>query len=58
MTPAPIQKNTLFYGDNLQILTIEQLLDGAGVQMPPAYAAFKQAQRVKKDDAVQGELEL
>lgn len=42
----------------LQILTIEQLFDGATVQMPPAYAAFKQAQRVKKDDAVQGELEL
>jgi site-specific DNA-methyltransferase (adenine-specific) len=42
----------------LQILTIEQLFNGATVQMPPAYAAFKQAQRVKKDDAVQGELEL
>ena len=42
----------------LQILTIEQMFDGATVQMPPAYAAFKQAQRVKKDDAVQGELEL
>ena len=51
MTPAPIHKNTL-----IKIISHESM--HAGVQMPPAYAAFKQAQRVKKDDAVQGELEL
>ncbi len=32
----------------LQILTIEQLLHGAQVQMPPAYGTFKQAQVVKQ----------
>lgn len=31
----------------LQILTIEQLLHGAQVQMPPAYGTFKQAAKVK-----------
>jgi len=31
----------------LQILTIEQLLHGAQVQMPPAYGTFKQATKVK-----------
>lgn len=56
MAPRPIRANTLFYGDNLpilreysklQILTIEQLLNGAAVEMPPEYGAFKQAQRVE-----------
>ena len=31
----------------MQILTIEQLLHGAQVQMPPAYGTFKQAAKVK-----------
>jgi site-specific DNA-methyltransferase (adenine-specific) len=42
----------------LQMLTIEQLLAGAEVKMPPAYGAFKQAEKIKKTDATQGELEL
>jgi site-specific DNA-methyltransferase (adenine-specific) len=42
----------------LQILTIEQLLHGAQVQMPPAYGTFKQAQKVKKDEGVQSGFDL
>jgi len=41
-----------------QILTIDQLLYGAQVQMPPTYGTFKQAQKVKKDEGVQGALDL
>ncbi|KKM08431.1 DNA methylase [Clostridiales bacterium PH28_bin88] len=40
----------------LQILTIEELLTGKTVQMPPAYSAFKKAERVKKQEGTQGEL--
>ena len=40
----------------LQILTIEELLAGNAVQMPPAYSAFKKAERVKKQEGTQGEL--
>lgn len=40
----------------LQILTIEDLLAGKTVQMPPAYSAFKKAERVKKHQGIQGEL--
>jgi len=42
----------------LQILTIEQLLHGAQVQMPPAHGTFKQAQKVRKDEGMQGALDL
>ena len=42
----------------LQILTVEQLLHGAQVQMPPAHGTFKQAQKVKKDEGMQGGFEL
>jgi len=42
----------------LQIITIEQLLAGAEVKMPPAYGAFKEAERVKKADADQLEMEM
>ncbi len=31
----------------IQILTVEELLHGARVQMPPPYGTFKQAERVK-----------
>jgi site-specific DNA-methyltransferase (adenine-specific) len=31
----------------IQILTIEQLLQGAKVQMPPAFGTFRQAARVE-----------
>lgn len=40
----------------LQIFTIEDLLAGKTVQMPPAYSAFKKAERVKKQQGIQGEL--
>ena len=42
----------------LQILTIEQLLHGAQVQMPPEYGTFKQAQKIKKADGVQSALDF
>jgi site-specific DNA-methyltransferase (adenine-specific) len=39
----------------IQILTVEDLLKGATVQMPPAWGTFKQAERVEDDGgAVQG----
>ncbi len=41
----------------IQIVTIEELLHGQRVEMPPAYGAFKQAERVKGgDQAEQTEL--
>ena len=42
----------------IQILTIEQLLHGSQVKMPPAHGTFKQAEKVKKDDGVQGALDF
>ena len=33
----------------IQILTIEELLDGKSIQMPPSMAMFKKAERIKKD---------
>jgi len=40
----------------IQILTIEELLDGAEVKMPPTGMTFKQAQKVKEKGADQGQL--
>ncbi len=40
----------------IQILTIEELLHGAEVKMPPQFGTFKQAQRVQQRDAEQPEL--
>jgi site-specific DNA-methyltransferase (adenine-specific) len=41
----------------IQILTIEELLVGKGIDMPPsAYGTFKQSEKVKKSDATQGNL--
>ncbi len=41
----------------LQILTIEELLAGKAIDMPPsAYGNFKQAEKIKKEDATQGTL--
>lgn len=37
----------------VQILTIEQLLNGARVQMPPQYGTFKGAKRQQRDDGSQ-----
>ena len=42
----------------IQILTIEELLRGAEVKMPPQFGTFKQAQRVSRTEALQGELGL
>lgn len=40
----------------IQILTIEQLLNGVEVQMPPARGSFKKAQKIQKSEGKQGEL--
>lgn len=37
----------------IQILTVEELLKGASVQMPPAWGTFKQSDRVEHPGAVQ-----
>jgi len=42
----------------IQILTIDELLHGAEVKMPPQFGTFKQAQRVQQSDAEQYELGL
>jgi site-specific DNA-methyltransferase (adenine-specific) len=42
----------------IRILTIEQLLESAVVQMPPRYGNFKQAQRVNRVEEVQRRLDL
>ncbi len=40
----------------IQILTIEELLAGQQVEMPPAFGAFKQAERIKDAGPEQGRL--
>lgn len=40
----------------IQILTIEELLNGTQIEMPPAWGTFKQAERVKKDTPGQSTL--
>jgi site-specific DNA-methyltransferase (adenine-specific) len=42
----------------IQILTIEQLLNGEQVQMPPAHGTFKKAEKVKRVEGSQGEFEI
>ena len=42
----------------IQILTIEQLLDGAQIDMPPQHGTFKQAEKVKKEEGVQPKLDI
>jgi len=42
----------------IQILTIEQLLNGEQVQMPPSHGTFKKAEKVKKVEGSQSELEI
>jgi len=37
----------------IQILTIEELLHGAEVKMPPQFGTFKQAQKVDKQAAAE-----
>ena len=41
----------------IQILTVEALLSGAQIQMPPSgYGTFKQAPKAKKEEGKQGDL--
>ncbi|MEZ4528507.1 MAG: hypothetical protein R2941_21545 [Desulfobacterales bacterium] len=40
----------------IQILTIEELLTGASVNMPPVHITFKQARKEKKNGHAQAEL--
>jgi len=40
----------------IQILTIEQLLNGAQVDMPPRISMFKKAERINKTEGIQPEL--
>ncbi len=42
----------------IQILTIEELLHGAEVKMPPQYGTFKEAQRVRMHGPEHPQLEL
>ncbi len=42
----------------IQILTVEQLLRGAKVDMPPSFGTFKQAERMEIAKGQQGLLEL
>ena len=42
----------------VQILTIDDLLDGGVPQMPPPYGTFKQAEKIKEDDDAQQKLLL
>jgi len=42
----------------IQILTIEQLFNGEKVQMPPAHGTFKKAERFKKLEGSQSELDI
>ncbi|MEA1959473.1 MAG: DNA methyltransferase [Chloroflexota bacterium] len=42
----------------IQVLTIAQLLSGDDVQMPAAHGTFKQAQRVRKSEGSQPEMEI
>lgn len=42
----------------IQILTIEELLSGKEIKMPPNYATFKKAEKVKRSEGKQGELGL
>ena len=42
----------------IQILTIDQLLNGAEAQMPPSQRGYKKAERIKREDGTQSELGL
>ena len=42
----------------IQILTIDDLLNGGEIQMPPAWGTFKQAQKVDKPQASQQKMDL
>jgi site-specific DNA-methyltransferase (adenine-specific) len=42
----------------IQILTIEDLLDGKQPELPPSHGTFKKAQRVRKSEGTQKKLDL
>jgi hypothetical protein len=42
----------------IQILTIEELLHGAEIKMPPQYGTFKEAQRVRLQGPEHPQLDL
>ena len=42
----------------LQIFTIEELLAGASIEMPPAWGTFRKSERIQKDAPVQGQMNL
>lgn len=42
----------------LQLLTIEQILGGSPVQMPPETGTFIAAQKVRKNDGIQNQLDI
>ncbi|MBA2363908.1 MAG: hypothetical protein H0V86_10290 [Chloroflexia bacterium] len=42
----------------VQILTIEDLLHGAEIKMPPPHGTFKQAQRVRQAEVGQAAFDL
>lgn len=42
----------------IQILTIEELLHGSGVRMPPQHGTFKEAQRVRPEEVAHPQFEL
>jgi site-specific DNA-methyltransferase (adenine-specific) len=42
----------------IQILSIDQLLNGAEAQMPPSQRGYKKAERIKREDGTQSELGL
>ncbi len=42
----------------IQILTIEELLHGAEIKMPPQYGTFKEAQRVRMQGPEHPQLDL
>ncbi len=42
----------------IQILTVNELLHGADVKMPPPYGTFREAQRAQRSEAAQSEFML
>lgn len=42
----------------IQILTIEDLLNGKGIDMPPDFGTFKKAEKIKKTEGKQGTFDL
>ncbi len=59
MAPKPIERNTLFYGDNLPILRqhiTDESVDLIYLLPPTEWGTFKQAQKVEEEKGMQGKL--